>query len=293
MFCSLTGISSKSVSSFLLALLFCLLLPGALYAQGNVAELIVTNPGQRSWLGLTTRELDEFTARMLAIDPGEFKGLVVIDVVRGGPADEAGIVRGDVLLSIDDKEIPGYEEFKAAIRELDVGSTLKVLVDKGGTLKDVLITLGSMRGFTGTGEGGSVAMKDFVAPSDELHTYYWMKEAQQYDYIYSFAMGALDLTPKQRRDARSLMSGYEKKMLRLTADINIEEVELREHLAKEPVDLRLVRKKIVEIAAKRTELRYKRIKAHAAFKRLLTKKQQRLLKEFMSVRQGRGRSISD
>jgi Spy/CpxP family protein refolding chaperone len=266
--------------------------PVALHAEGATIEVLVTEPGQRSWLGVTTRELDEFTARMLAIDPGEFKGLVVIDVIRGGPADEAGIVRGDVILSIDDKEIPGYEEFKSWINELDIGSTLKLLVDKGGTVKDVLVTLGSTEVWPST-DSPVAGMKEYFTSSDELHTYYWMGEAEQYDYIYSLAMGALDLTSKQRIKARALMSSYEKKMLRYTADINIAEVELREMLAREPVSLKSVNDKIVYIAKKRTELRYLRIKTHVGFKKLLTGKQRRLLNEFVSVRSGRGLSISD
>ncbi len=273
---------------FLLSPLFS----ATLYAEVEGAEVISTG-SERSWLGLTTRELDEYTARMLAIDPGEFKGLVVIDVIRGGPADESGIARGDVILSIDDKEIPGYEDFKVWLNELDIGSTLKLLVDKGGTVKDILVTLGSMPAWPEGADSFAVGMKGNGTYSDELHAYYWMGEAQQYDYFYSVAMGGLDLTPKQRREARSIMSSYEKKMLRYSADINVAEVELRERLEDEPVRLKEVREKISDIARKRTELRYLRVKTHVSFKKLLTGKQQRLVDEFISVRGGRRYSISD
>jgi Spy/CpxP family protein refolding chaperone len=261
------------------------------HAAESAPEILVTEPGVRTWLGVTTRELDEFTARMLAIDPGEFRGLVVIDVIRGGPADEAGIVRGDVLLSIDDKEIQGYEEFKLGISELDVGSTLNLLVDKGGRVKDVFVTLGATEVWPDADStvGG---MKEYF-PSDELHTYNWMGEAEQYDYIYSLAMGTLELTTARRRRAHALMMAYEKKMLRYSADINIAEVELRELLAMEPVRLKAVNDKILYIAKNRTELRFLRIETHVEFKRLLTRQQQRLLNEFISVRSGRGLSISD
>jgi Spy/CpxP family protein refolding chaperone len=264
-----------------------------LHAAEPTSEVLVAEPGVRTWLGVTTRELDEFTARMLAIDPGEIKGLVVIDVTRGGPADEAGIVRGDVLLSIDDKEISGYEEFKVWISELDVGSTLNLLVDKGGVVKDVFVTLGSTEVWPDADYSTLGGMKGYFASSDELHTYNWMGEAEQYDYIYSLAMGTLELTPALRRRANALMMAYEKKMLRYSADINIAEVELRELLATEPVHLKAVNSKILYIAKNRTELRFLRIETHVEFKRLLTRQQQRLLNEFISVRSGRGLSISD
>ncbi|MBE9529397.1 MAG: hypothetical protein IME99_09185, partial [Proteobacteria bacterium] len=51
--------------------------------------------------------------------------------------------------------------------------------------------------------------------------------------------------------------------------------------------------KITFIAKNRTELRFLRIKTHVGFKKLLTKRQQRLLDEFISVKSGRGLSISD
>ncbi|MBE9527855.1 MAG: PDZ domain-containing protein, partial [Proteobacteria bacterium] len=254
---------------FVLVSVFSSPFAATLQAAEPMSEVLISEPGVRTWLGVTTRELDEFTARMLAIDPGEIKGLVVIDVIRGGPADEAGIVRGDVLLSIDDKEIPGYEEFKDWISELDVGSTLKVLVDKGGVVKDVLVTLGSTEIWPDA-DSPVAGMKEYFTSTDELHTYHWMGEAEQYDYIYSLAMGTLELTPARRRRARALMSSYEKKMLRYSADINIAEVELRELLAAEPIKLKAVNDKITFIAKNRTELRFLRIKTHVGFKKLLT-----------------------
>nr|MDQ3359941.1 trypsin-like peptidase domain-containing protein [Actinomycetota bacterium] len=52
----------------------------------------------------------------------------VESVIEGGPADEAGIQPGEVILRIDDQRIDGSSELIVTLRSYQVGDTVEVLV---------------------------------------------------------------------------------------------------------------------------------------------------------------------
>lgn len=72
-------------------------------------------------------------------------GLLVNEVVRGGPADKAGMKAGDRLLKVGDKVVKTPEQFKQELArfKLKPGDELSVEVEKGGKTERVLIKLGS------------------------------------------------------------------------------------------------------------------------------------------------------
>lgn len=261
---------------FCFFLVFILSIP--VYAANRDIEEILPEIQYTPLLGITVQEVGETTARSMGFDLGILKGLVVLDVIIGSPAGEAGITRGDIIFSLDDKEIEGYDDFSAWLKGFELGSTIKLLVGKGGELKDVLITLGRMPERFVEGYGGIFsAFKDCPMNAGDMHGCYWLKEAQRYDVIYNKAMVGLDLTAEQRRKARSAMIDLEKKTIRTAGDIRIAEVELREMLRAEPVNSKKVRAKMLDIGALWSELRYSRFMAHERFKKVLTPKQRKKL----------------
>jgi len=60
------------------------------------------------------------------------KGAVVSEMLRGGPADRAGLRIGDVILSVDGKQIKDAEDLKLSIWTRPVGTRFKLLVDREG-----------------------------------------------------------------------------------------------------------------------------------------------------------------
>ena len=63
------------------------------------------NKGQvtRGWLGVSIQDITPELAKSFGLK--EKKGALVADVVKDGPADKAGIERGDVIVEFDGKEI--------------------------------------------------------------------------------------------------------------------------------------------------------------------------------------------
>ena len=80
-------------------------------------------------LGLSVAGLDEETRERLEISEGG----VLVTRVGKGPAAEAGIRQGDVLLMLDNQAIDGPDQFRALVKELDPERrTVAVLVQRDG-----------------------------------------------------------------------------------------------------------------------------------------------------------------
>lgn len=64
-------------------------------------------------LGLTVQELDPDLAESLGA--AEIDGVLVASVAKGGPADRAGLRRGDILEALDGHPVPHLAEFRGTI----------------------------------------------------------------------------------------------------------------------------------------------------------------------------------
>ena len=88
-----------------------------------------TEPAQGK-LGLSLQPLTPQIAKQLNLDDSA-SGLVVADVQAGGPADEAGIQKGDVILQINRQDVKTMEAIKSAVANLKSGAAL-ILISRGG-----------------------------------------------------------------------------------------------------------------------------------------------------------------
>ena len=80
----------------------------------------------RGWIGVTIQKITPELKDKLNL-PDE-KGALVSDVASGGPADESGIKRGDVIVSFDDKPIKENRELPYIVASTPVGKTVFVEV---------------------------------------------------------------------------------------------------------------------------------------------------------------------
>jgi serine protease Do len=66
-------------------------------------------------LGMSVEDLDGELRRELNLPSGS-KGVVVSRVTPGGPAEDAGFERGDLIVEVDQKPVPSVKAFNAAFR---------------------------------------------------------------------------------------------------------------------------------------------------------------------------------
>lgn len=83
---------------------------------------------RRAWLGVTL-EADE-------------DGVTITSVMDETPAKEAGLRSGDRIVSIEGKRVEEYEDLVDAMRRLEPGQRVDVVVDRNGSEKSFDVTLG-------------------------------------------------------------------------------------------------------------------------------------------------------
>jgi serine protease Do len=96
-----------------------------------VAEaLIKTGKVTRGWLGLSIQELTPALAKSLGLKSP--RGALVADVVKGGPAEKAGIRKGDVIVNLDGAAIESPNELRNRIAGSRVGRKAEVTLLRRG-----------------------------------------------------------------------------------------------------------------------------------------------------------------
>jgi serine protease DegQ len=107
----------------------------------TVMEAIITD-GQviRGWIGV---EPQDITAEMAeSFNFTQTSGTIVAAVIRGGPADLAGIKPGDILLEIEGKKINNRTEMLLQVANLKPNSKVKFKVIRRATELPIEITVG-------------------------------------------------------------------------------------------------------------------------------------------------------
>jgi putative serine protease PepD len=87
---------------------------------------------RRPWLGVTTTPAS----------PTHPNGAEVADLVRGGPAADAGVRRGDVIKRVDSEAVQDPEDVAAAIGDNEPGDKVDVVVERDGRTQTLHVTLG-------------------------------------------------------------------------------------------------------------------------------------------------------
>ncbi|MGH2817180.1 MAG: S1C family serine protease [Actinomycetota bacterium] len=119
-----------------------------------IDEILAEPSSQRAWLGVFSRTLDLGAASDLDIDPDR-EGAMVVDVVPGSPAADAGLEQGDVIVDVGGSEVSSNRDLTAALTELDPGETVDVsVVHPGDEEESVEVELGERPGSFVQGSGG-------------------------------------------------------------------------------------------------------------------------------------------
>lgn len=83
-----------------------------------------------AWIGVYVAPITQEQARMFRLPIS--KGLVVVGVVRGSPAHEAGISRGDIVVRANGREISSPRELRAAVEESIERGYIELEIIRGG-----------------------------------------------------------------------------------------------------------------------------------------------------------------
>jgi serine protease Do len=104
-------------------------------------QLIESGQVRRAWIGVSFQELTPQLARQLDVEADG--GAVVGNVVPGGPADEAGVKPGDVIVSVDGEALEEGHDLLRSVIAKQVGQQASLGIVRDGKKKKLRLTLGA------------------------------------------------------------------------------------------------------------------------------------------------------
>ena len=94
----------------------------------------------RPYLGITYLAVEDAqTAAQLGVNA---YGVYVVEVVKGGPAEKAGLQAGDRIVSVDGTEIASKDDLGTLMQKHTAGDTLSITIARDGQMQTVNVTLG-------------------------------------------------------------------------------------------------------------------------------------------------------
>jgi serine protease Do len=109
-------------------------------AKRIMEDLIYRGEVVRGWIGVSIQDIDPATRE--ALDLGNTRGVLIADVQKGQPAEKAGIKRGDIVLSINDKEMVTVNDLRNSIAAISPDTKVPVVVLRNGKKVDLKLTIG-------------------------------------------------------------------------------------------------------------------------------------------------------
>lgn len=104
-----------------------------------VDQLVEFGETRRGWLGVRIQDISQDMADALGME--NTKGVLVSEV-PDGPAKDAGILAGDVILSFDGQDVANTRELVAIVGDSEVGAKVRTVILRDGETQTILVTLG-------------------------------------------------------------------------------------------------------------------------------------------------------
>lgn len=111
------------------------------YAMKIAHKILNGEKVTHAYIGLAMQTINAQNASHYRLPVTE--GAYVADVAATGPAEKAGIKKGDIITAVDDKEITSADAMILNVRSHEIGQTVRVTVWRDKEKKTFDVTLGS------------------------------------------------------------------------------------------------------------------------------------------------------
>jgi serine protease Do len=105
----------------------------ALIAHGKV---------ERGWVGVDAQDLTSDLAKSFGLAAP--KGALIAEVEKGGPADKAGLKKGDVVVSYQDRQVTDASDFRNDVANSAIGQQVNIGIWRDDNKEEIPITIGNL-----------------------------------------------------------------------------------------------------------------------------------------------------
>jgi len=111
-------------------------------ARNVMGQIIDHGKVTRGYLGVVIQPITPVMSKALNLN--KLEGALVGDVSAKGPAKDAGVQRGDVILAINGNTVTDSNELRNTISMMQPGQTVKLTINRNGSTKDIDVKLGEL-----------------------------------------------------------------------------------------------------------------------------------------------------
>ena len=115
-------------------------IPGNM-AKSIMEQIIATGSVTRGWIGVEIQEITPELAESFKLPKAQ--GAIIAGVMRGGPADKAGIKPGDVLLEVEGKAVNDSAGMLNVIAQLKPGDKASMKLMRNGKNVEIAVAIGT------------------------------------------------------------------------------------------------------------------------------------------------------
>jgi len=109
-------------------------------AKMVLEQIVKSGSVTRGWIGVEVQEITPPVAESFKL--GSTRGALIAGVLRGGPADKAGVKPGDVLVEVQGKPVADPAGMLNLVAALAPGQSAKVRLKRQGQDVDATVTVG-------------------------------------------------------------------------------------------------------------------------------------------------------
>ncbi len=103
-------------------------------------QLVTTGRVVRGWLGVSIQDVTPDLAEQVGVV--EPKGVLVSDILNDSPAERAGLLRGDIIVEFEGKEIEDATQLRNLVAVTEVGKQVSLTVFRNGQRHFVPVQIG-------------------------------------------------------------------------------------------------------------------------------------------------------
>ncbi|MBF0473625.1 MAG: DegQ family serine endoprotease [Nitrospirae bacterium] len=107
-----------------------------------VDSLIKTGKVVRGWLGISIQDLTPDLAKQFGIDGTT--GVLIADIVEGGPAEKVGIKQGDLIVELNNKPMTSTKDLRNMIANTPPGNAVELVIVRDGKKKKFSVKVGEL-----------------------------------------------------------------------------------------------------------------------------------------------------
>jgi serine protease Do len=102
-------------------------------------QIVETGEVKRGFLGVSMQDMSPALAEAFGLD--RQRGAIINKVLEGSPADKAGLLAGDIVISTDGKQIKNANDLRNRIGLLPVGEKIRFKILRDGKQSEFVVTV--------------------------------------------------------------------------------------------------------------------------------------------------------